>query len=216
MVKRAGINYPKFKDQFAVMDFEAEPMPVLSLYPMPPSVPPDQWQLVLTGVNGERVTVNWDALMCLPRVKERVPLVCQIFNWVEEPLIEGVRLVDVVELAGLGSPDNAYWGFYSADGFYFEVLPRSMALDPRALLVFGMDEGPLPLQHGGPLRLWIPFLQGYKSVKWVERVRAFRKDALGIKRLLGQSRTAILGSEGQERAEVVVARPAVGESVVDI
>ena len=32
---REGINYPKFKDQFAAMDFEAEPMPVLSLFPMP-------------------------------------------------------------------------------------------------------------------------------------------------------------------------------------
>ncbi len=32
---REGINYPKFKDQFAAMDFEAETMPVLSLFPMP-------------------------------------------------------------------------------------------------------------------------------------------------------------------------------------
>ncbi|HLF71368.1 MAG TPA: molybdopterin-dependent oxidoreductase, partial [Dehalococcoidia bacterium] len=139
-----------------------------------------------------------------------------IFNWVEEPVVEGVRLVDVIERAGLQSAENAHWGFYSADGLYFETLPRSMALDPRVLLAVGLEDGALPPQYGGPMRLWVPFLQGYKSVKWLQSIRGFRKDPLGIKRLLGQSRTGVLGSEGQVRADVVVARPALGESLVDV
>lgn len=217
MTKREGINYPKFKDQFAVMDFDAEPMPVLSLFPVPDIAPIEEWQVTLTGVMGERVTLGWPDLGALPRVRERAPLVCQIFNWSEEPIVEGVRLCEVVELAGLQAQDQAYWGFYSADGFYFETLPRSMALDPRVLLVFGLNDAPLPTQYGGPLRLWVPFLQGYKSVKWVQTVRAFRKDPIGIKRLLGQSRTAVLGSDGQEKAGIVVAKPAMGdESLADI
>ena len=216
MAKREGINYPKFKDQFAVMDFEAEPMPVLSLFPMPDASAIEAWQVTLTGVTGERVTLKWSELGQLPRVRERAPLVCQIFNWAEEPIIEGVRLCEAIELAGLQAQEQAHWAFYSADGFYFETLPRSMALDPRVLLVFGLNDAALPSQHGGPLRLWVPFLQGYKSVKWLQTVRAFRKDPIGIKRLLGQSRTAVLGSEGQIRADVVVARPALGENLVDI
>lgn len=216
MPKREGINYPKFKDQFAVMDFDAEPMPVLSLFPMPDATPIEEWQVTLTGVMGERVTLKWSDLGKLPRVRERAPLVCQIFNWAEEPIVEGVRLCEAIELAGLQAQDQAHWAFYSADGFYFETLPRSMALDPRVLLVFGLNDGLLPLQHGGPLRLWVPFLQGYKSVKWLQAVRAFRRDPIGIKRLLGQSRTAVLGSEGQIKADVVVARPALGQSLVDI
>ncbi len=216
MARRQGINYPKFKDQFAVMDFDAEPMPVLSLFPMPDPTPFEEWQVTLTGVMGERVTLKWSDLAQLPRVRERAPLVCQIFNWAEEPIVEGVRLCEAIELAGLQAQDHAHWAFYSTDGFYFETLPRSMALDPRVLLVFGLNHAPLPPRHGGPLRLWVPFLQGYKSVKWVQTVRAYRKDPIGIKRLLGQSRTAVLGSEGQIKAAVVVARPALGESVVDI
>lgn len=216
MARREGINYPKFKDQFAVMDFDAEPMPVLSLFPMPDPTPCADWQVTLTGVMGERVTLRWSDLAQLPRVRERAPLVCQIFNWAEEPIVEGVRLCEAIELAGLQAQDQAHWAFYSTDGFYFETLPRSMALDPRVLLVFGLNHAPLPPRHGGPLRLWVPFLQGYKSVKWVQTVRAFRKDPIGIKRLLGQSRTAVLGSEGQVKADVVVARPALGESLVDI
>lgn len=191
-------------------------MPVLSLYPMPAPVALRDWDVTFTGVMGERCTLDWPELERLPRVKERAPLVCQIFNWAEEPMVEGVRLADAIRAAGLEGADQTYWAFYSADEFYFEALPRSMALDPRALLVFGLNGEPLPREHGGPLRLWVPFLQGYKSVKWVRSVRAYRRDPIGIKRLLGQSRTAILGSDGQEKADVVVARPALGESVIDV
>ena len=56
------------------------------------------------------------------------------------------------------------------------------------LLVFGLNGQPLPKEYGGPLRLWVPFLQGYKSVKWVHQIRVFQKDPVGIKRLLGRAR----------------------------
>ena len=216
MAKRAGINYPKFKDQFAVMDFDADPMPVLSLFPTPAPRPISEWSVLLTGVNGERKVLGWPQLQALPRVHERAPLVCQIFNWAEELEVEGVRLADALKAAGMDAPQDGYLAFHSADGLYFESLPRSLAWDSRVLLVFGINGGPLPHQYGGPLRLWVPFLQGYKSVKWVHQIRAYRKDPLGIKRLLGQSRTAVLGGDNQDKAGVVMAAPNNGESVPEI
>ncbi len=216
MATRLGINYPKFKDQFAVMDFEAEPMPVLSLFPMPAACPLAEWEVLLTDVMGLRRTICGLELQKLPRVRESTALVCQIFNWSEEPEVEGVRLVDVLDSVGIDAPDGGYFAFHSADGLYFEGLPREMARDPRVLLAFGLNGEPLPLQYGGPLRLLVPFLQGYKSVKWVHQIRAYRKDPLGIKRLLGQSRTAVLGANGQEKAGVVVARPSNGDSSFEI
>lgn len=215
-MKRQGINYPKFKDQFAVIDFEADPMPVLSLFPMPPEQELAQWQVLLTDVAGRKQGICGPELQALPRVRVKAPLVCQIFNWSEEPQVEAVRLVDVLEATGIDAPEGGFFAFYSADGLYFEALPRSMARDYRVLLVFGINGQPLPVQHGGPLRLWVPFLQGYKSVKWVHQIRAFRKDPVGIKRLLGQSKTAVLGSDGQVTAQVVVARPHNGDSSFEI
>jgi hypothetical protein len=44
----------------------------------------------------------------------------------------------------------------------------------------------------------VPFLQGYKSVKWVRSIRAFRHDPVGIKRLLAQSKTGYLGAKWLE------------------
>ena len=216
MSKREGVNYPKFKDQFAAMDFEADPLPVLSLFPMPARRALEEWELVLTDVDGRLARIGWADIERLPRVRARTPLVCQIFNWWEEPAIEGVRLVDVLQAAEIDAPSRGHFAFYSADGLYFEGLPRSMAWDPRVLLVFGIEGGPLPHELGGPVRLWVPFLQGYKSVKWLHQARAFRRDPIGIKRLLGQSRTAVLGGDGQEHAGVVVAKVSSGEAGEDI
>ena len=216
MVKRPYVNYPKFKDQFAAMDFEAEPMPVLSLFPMPEPQALEDWEMSLTDITGKTAVVRWEDLKRLPKVQEPTPLVCQIFNWSETPEVTGVRLQAVLESAGLDTSLAGYLSFYSADGMYFESLPKSLARDPRMLLVYGICGGPLPHELGGPVRLWAPFLQGYKSVKWVRQVRCFVRDPQGIKRLLGQSKTAVLGAPGQEKASVVVAKVGSGEASADI
>ena len=65
-MKREGINYPKFKDQFALMDFEAEPMPALSLFPPPRACPLGEWEITLTGVKGERRSIGGLEIRELP------------------------------------------------------------------------------------------------------------------------------------------------------
>ena len=88
---------------------------------------------------------------------------------------------------------------YSRDGVYFEGLSMAEARDARVLLATGLNGAPLPIEHGGPLRLVVPFLQGYKSVKWVGSIQAFRHDPVGIKRLLAQSKVARLAPPWRER-----------------
>ena len=216
MALRPYVNYPKFKDQFAAMDFEAEPLPVLSLFPMPAPQPLEDWEMSLTDLAGKTTTVRWPDLKRLPVVCEPTPLVCQIFNWSETPLVTGVRLQAALESAGVDLSGAGHLAFYSADGMYFESLPKALARDPRVLLVYGINGGPLPHELGGPVRLWAPFLQGYKSVKWLRQIRCFVKDPLGIKRLLGQSKTSILAAPGQETAHIVVAKVASGEASADV
>ena len=103
MVVRPNVNYPKFKDQFAAMDFEAEPLPVLSLYPMPETKALEDWDLRLTDITGKTSVATWEHLEKLPKVQEPMPLVCQIFNWSETPVVTGVRLPVLMEAMGLDS-----------------------------------------------------------------------------------------------------------------
>jgi DMSO/TMAO reductase YedYZ molybdopterin-dependent catalytic subunit len=216
MATRTGINYPKFKDQFAAMDFEAEPLPVLSLFPMPEPRTMDEWSLTFEDLDGNSNVVRWSDLEKLPVVQEATPLVCQIFNWSEKPMVRAVRLHAVLEAAGIDAPKGGYFGFYSDDRNYFESLPRSLAHDRRTLLVYEINGEPLRHELGGPVRLWVPFLQGYKSVKWLRTIRTFAHDPRGIKRILGQSKTAVLGAPGQEKASIVMAKVESGETAAAI
>ncbi len=189
---RDGINCPKFADKFFRIDFEASPMPVLCLYPIPAPMTLEELRIEVCGLEQHPRVIGWGTLGDLPRVKLRIPLICQIFNWSEVVEWEGIRLVDFLDFFKVETHPEGYYALYSRDGVYFETLSRDEARDPRVLLAYGLNGSPLPEAHGGPLRLVVPFLQGYKSVKWIGSIRAFRNDPIGIKRLLGQSPTGQL------------------------
>ena len=193
MVTRETIRPPKFADKFALLDFEAPLMPAISLYPVPASAELESLTLDLCGLDCKPHRVHWADLHAVPRVTMLAPLVCQIFNWSEVVEWGGVRFVDVLTHLGLEIPDEEFVAFHSRDGVYFEALPAHLARDPSVLLATSVNGEALPEEHGGPLRLVVPFLQGYKSVKWLNAIRVTKHDSIGIKRLLGQSKTAHLG-----------------------
>ena len=49
-------------------------------------------------------------------------------------------------------------------------LPLADALRPEVLLAWGLNGGPLPPQHGFPLRLVVPGWYGMTNVKWLSRI----------------------------------------------
>lgn len=208
---RPDIIQPPFKDHFFRADFDADPMPVLSLYPYPAPLALDAVVLSVCGLSQHPKRIPWTMLSGLPRVKEEQPLICQIFNWSERVRWEGVRLVDVLDYLRIDTHPEGYFAFYSRDGAFFEGLSRDEARDPRVLLVYGLNDRPLPEAHGGPLRLVVPFLQGYKSVKWLEAIRAYRNDPIGIKRLLGQSPTGALNDTWKGKYQIALPAGRVGD-----
>lgn len=201
--QRQGVRYPKFADKFALLDLARSPMPAISLYPIPEPGVLASLSLSMVGLDCAPADWHWEQFDTLPQRVVRQPLICQIFNWVEVVEWTGVRLADALDLTALPTHPEGYLAIYSRDGTYFESLSMAEARDPRVLLATGLNGGSLPVEYGGPLRLVVPFLQGYKSVKWVGAIRAFRHDPVGIKRLLAQSKTARLAPPWRERFGIV-------------
>lgn len=200
MPDRPGINYPKFKEHFSVLDFSAErDVFCISLYPMPSPISREDVEITVCGLDCKPKLLLWKELESLPRIKGKRPLICQIFNCSVEVVWEGWRLKTVLEFLGLSGKENRYYAFYSRDGNYFESLSYREAMDERALVVCGMNGKALSHEHGGPVRLAVPFLQGYKSVKWLSGIRTFKNDPLGIKILLEQSKTGRLAPAWKNR-----------------
>ena len=201
--RREGIRPPKFADKFAEIDFEAEPMPAISMF-APPA--PSELACVQMDLRGEDLKLRrmtFEDLGRLPVHEIAADLVCQIFNWHESVTWKGFLVSDVLEACGFDVNHEGYLVFRSADGHYFETLSVDDAHDARVMLAFGMNGGPLPHRFGGPLRLVVPFLQGYKSVKWVNRIEAYPRDPIGIKRLLSQSKTGRLGQAWLDKLAIV-------------
>jgi hypothetical protein len=53
---------------------------------------------------------------------------------------------------------------------YYESLDMRQAAHPQALLAYDLNDAPVPLKNGAPVRLKVPTQLGYKSAKHVDRI----------------------------------------------
>jgi sulfite oxidase len=91
----------------------------------------------------------------------------------------GVALADVLAEAGLRA-DAAHIAFTGADVSqdahppqpFGASIPVAKATSAEVLLAWEMNDQPLPIAHGAPLRVVVPGWIGARSVKWLQRVTA--------------------------------------------
>ncbi|MDA0988182.1 MAG: molybdopterin-dependent oxidoreductase [Chloroflexi bacterium] len=81
----------------------------------------------------------------------------------------GVSLQDI--LADIKPTNKArYLDMTCGDGFHETVALDLIASDQRIMLCYDWDGNPLPIDHGFPLRIWIPDLYGMKQPKWITEI----------------------------------------------
>ena len=94
-----------------------------------------------------------------------------VTGWtVEDVRWVGVTLRDLLGHVG-AQPGAKAVRFISAEKPYEDSLTRDQAMLGDVMLAWQMDGAPLAREHGGPLRLVMPAMYGYKSVKWVTHIR---------------------------------------------
>ena len=139
-----------------------------------PQVPTDDYELRVTGMVDKELSFSFDDLMRRDIVEYDITMTC-VSNTIGGGLIGnarwlGFRLDELLKEAGVKSGADQVVG-RSVDG-YTCGFPLEAAMDGRnAMVAFGMNGEPLPLEHGFPVRLVVPGLYGYISAtKWLTEI----------------------------------------------
>ena len=67
-------------------------------------------------------------------------------------------------------PNGTALRFISFDGVYTESLTLDQARRDDVIVAYDLEGKPLSSDHGGPARLYVAPMYGYKSCKWLERI----------------------------------------------
>ncbi len=90
----------------------------------------------------------------------------------------GARAQDVLADAGL-QEDAKFLLIESGDGFFETVDLDLIASDERIMFCYEWDGNTLPVDHGFPLRIWVPDRYGMKQPKWITSMEVISEDMDG-------------------------------------
>ena len=129
------------------------------------------WTLPIGGLVAQPLNLTLTGIMSnYEPHSEFITLSC-ISNRVGGSLIStthwtGARFKDV--LADVHPlPGARYVNIESGDGFHEIVDLEMIDQDERIMLAYAWDERPIPVEHGFPLRIWLPDRYGMKQPKWI-------------------------------------------------
>ncbi|MGQ0742787.1 MAG: molybdopterin-dependent oxidoreductase [Acidimicrobiales bacterium] len=127
------------------------------------------WRMRIDGFVDAPVDLGFDDLLSFPQTSLTADFQC-VTGWrVPDVAWVGVTVAQLLERAGV-RPGASGVRFYSYDGLYTESLTLDQALRRDVFVVHELEGKPLPVIQGGPVRLLVVPMYGYKSLKWLDRI----------------------------------------------
>ncbi|MEO6151004.1 MAG: molybdopterin-dependent oxidoreductase [Mucilaginibacter sp.] len=126
---------------------------------------PEDWKLQVNKGNGEILQITLEEIKALPKTEIIFDFKC-VEGWDQISHWGGVKFIDFIEHFKLhDQAKKLYVGLATPNKQYFVGLDMPSALHPQTLLAYEVNDKPLPLAHGQPLRLIIPVKYGIKNLK---------------------------------------------------
>ena len=143
-----------------------------------PDLATDQWTFAVDGLVARPMEWSWYEFNALGRATVHTDIHC-VTKWT------------MLDTDWKGVPVRAVWDAVGADpnagavmvrdvGGYTANLPVDDFLRDENLFAHTFGGEPLPADHGGPMRLMLPHLYFWKSVKWVAGFTVLAADAPGF------------------------------------
>jgi len=151
--------------------------PVLDLG-IHPEFRPERWRFRVDGFVAQKLDLSWEDFRALPKVEQVSDFHC-VTTWSKYDVHwAGVKFRTILERV---RPDArvSHVVLGCGDG-YTTNLPLDELRGEDVLLAYELDGQPLPLEHGGPLRMLVPHLYAWKSAKFLTQVKFLDRDEPGF------------------------------------
>jgi sulfane dehydrogenase subunit SoxC len=189
-----------------------------------PAVRPEEFRLEITGAVERPLAFSLDELRARERVAEPITFECAGNGrallqprplsqpWLTEAVgtaeWAGTPLAPLLEEAGVaeGAVELLFTALDTGvEGdepqTYERALPVAEA--ENALLAYEMNGGPLPPQHGFPLRLVVPGWYGMQNVKWLTRITALTEPHTGFQNSVAYRMYGADGEPGESLSRML-------------
>jgi DMSO/TMAO reductase YedYZ molybdopterin-dependent catalytic subunit len=156
------------------------PFPYNGYYPEEdaPEVDEEDYKLQVGGLVDEKKSWTLDELRALPQETQITRLVC-VEGWSAIGKWRGARLSALLDLVQ-ALPSARYVVFHCADSLdesgapYYESIDMDDARHEQTILAYDLNDAPLPVANGAPIRLRVERQLGYKMAKYVMRIELVR------------------------------------------
>jgi DMSO/TMAO reductase YedYZ molybdopterin-dependent catalytic subunit len=164
----------------------------VTTYSRSPRLDAHTWQLHITGLVEHPLSLTYSEIRALPTLREEMTLEC-----IENPpngsrignaLWTGVRLRPLLERAQI--KDKAVYAILRAADGYSTGIALDEIMRQENFLAYGMNGASLPVQHGYPLRVFVPGKFGMKQPKWLTGIELTDRPYLGYWESRGWSNSA--------------------------
>jgi DMSO/TMAO reductase YedYZ molybdopterin-dependent catalytic subunit len=143
------------------------------------------WDFRIEGLVDKPVRFTWEEFNRLPQTEIQCDMHC-VTRWSRfDNRFEGVLFTEVMKLvtpkpaSPAGGPE-ARFAMVRGENGYTANLPLEDLMKPATIFAFKHDGEPLSAEHGYPVRLIVPHLYLWKSVKWVRGFELTARDEPGF------------------------------------
>jgi DMSO/TMAO reductase YedYZ molybdopterin-dependent catalytic subunit len=143
-----------------------------------PRVKLDLWDFQVDGLVEDPVKWSYDEIRAMPSVTRTVDIHC-VTKWSKlDTVWEGVSVSEIMNRIKL-KPGVTHVLISAEHGFTANV-PLSDFMADQNMFAYRYDGSDLEPDHGWPLRLLVPHLYFWKSVKWVRGLQFLDHDTPGF------------------------------------
>jgi DMSO/TMAO reductase YedYZ molybdopterin-dependent catalytic subunit len=167
-----------------------------------PDISTAEYRLRVDGLVDRPSTFTWDDLQQLPQTRWTRDFQC-VTGWrVDDVAWQGVQLRDLLDVVGV-APGAQALRLYSHDGVYTESLTIDQVAEDEVMVATHLDGQVVTRDHGGPVRLLVVPMYGYKSLKWLSRIELVDEVDPGYWEERGYDIDAYVGSSNGRNDEPI-------------